>query len=43
MPKFGPYEIEALIGKGGMAEVYRATCTEGRYEGRRVALKRLMP
>ena len=43
MPKFGPYDIEALIGKGGMAEVYRATATEGKYVGRRVALKRLMP
>ena len=43
MPRFGPYEIEALIGKGGMAEVYRATAVEGRWEGRRVALKRLMP
>lgn len=43
MPRFGPYDIEALIGKGGMAEVYRATVAEGRYEGRRVALKRLMP
>ena len=43
VPKFGPYDIEALIGKGGMAEVYRATATEGKYVGRRVALKRLMP
>lgn len=43
MPRFGPYEVEALIGKGGMAEVYRATALEGRWAGRRVALKRLMP
>ena len=43
MPRFGPYDIEALIGKGGMAEVYRATAVEGRWTGRRVALKRLMP
>lgn len=43
MPRFGPYDIEALIGKGGMAEVYRATAVEGPYEGRRVALKRLHP
>ena len=43
MPRFGPYEVEALIGKGGMAEVYRARAVEGRFEGRRVALKRLLP
>jgi serine/threonine-protein kinase len=43
VPLFGPYEIEALIGKGGMAEVYRANATEGKFAGRRVALKRLMP
>lgn len=43
MPRFGNYEIEALIGKGGMAEVYRAKAVDGRYSGRTVALKRLLP
>jgi serine/threonine-protein kinase len=43
LPRFGNYEIEAIIGKGGMAEVYRAKVLEGRYAGRTVALKRLHP
>jgi eukaryotic-like serine/threonine-protein kinase len=37
------YRIDALIGKGGMAEVYRAVALEGPRMGRRVALKRLLP
>jgi len=43
MPRFGRYEILSLIGRGGMAEVYRARAEEGRYEGHEVALKRLLP
>lgn len=35
--------IEALIGKGGMAEVYRARVVEGPRSGQTVAVKRLMP
>ncbi len=37
------YEIEALIGKGGMAEVYRAVVREGPRTGQKVAVKRLLP
>jgi serine/threonine protein kinase len=40
---FAGYEIEALVGKGGMAEVYRAVVREGPLAGRHVALKRLLP
>jgi len=36
----GPYELEALIGKGGLGEVYRARDTQ---LNRRVALKFLAP
>jgi serine/threonine protein kinase len=38
-----PYKIEALVGKGGMAEVYRAVVREGPHAGHRVAVKRLLP
>ncbi len=41
--QFGPYELRALVGKGGMAEVFRAHVTEGPREGRTVAIKRLLP
>jgi serine/threonine protein kinase len=37
------YQIEALIGRGGMAEVWRATVRSGPRAGRTVALKRLLP
>ncbi len=37
------YKIEALIGKGGMAEVYRAIVREGPGAGTPVAVKRLLP
>jgi serine/threonine protein kinase len=41
--RFAGYDVEALIGKGGMAEVYRAVAVEGPHAGRTVALKRLLP
>ncbi len=37
------YRIEALVGKGGMAEVYRAVVRDGRRAGQPVAVKRLLP
>ncbi|WP_242393800.1 serine/threonine-protein kinase [Anaeromyxobacter oryzisoli] len=37
------YSLEALIGKGGMAEVYRAVVRAGPDAGRTVAVKRLKP
>jgi serine/threonine protein kinase len=37
------YRLEALVGKGGMAEVYRAVVREGPDAGQLVAVKRLLP
>lgn len=41
--RFGNYEILGLLGRGGMAEVYRARVLSGPREGWTVALKRLVP
>lgn len=40
---FGRYEILSLLGRGGMAEVFRARVISGPREGQEVALKRLLP
>lgn len=40
---FGNFEIQAQIGKGGMAEVFRAKVISGAREGQLVAIKRLLP
>jgi serine/threonine protein kinase len=42
-PRFGRYEILQLLGRGGMAEVYKARVVEGARAGETVALKRLTP
>ena len=42
-PRFGKYEILQLLGRGGMAEVYKARVVEGPRANRVVALKRLTP
>jgi serine/threonine protein kinase len=39
--RFAGYEIEALVGRGGMADVYRARTLDGPRAGQIVALKRL--
>lgn len=41
--RFGNYEILAPLGKGGMAEVFRARTLEGPWAGSLVAIKRLLP
>lgn len=41
--RFGDFVLEALVGRGGMAEVYRAKAVRGPLEGRTVAIKRLLP
>lgn len=41
--RFGNYEILGLLGRGGMAEVFRARVLEGPRAGQLVALKRLAP
>ena len=40
--RFGPFEVFQLLGRGGMAEVYKARFSEGPRTGQMVALKRLM-
>jgi len=40
---FAGYQLTALIGKGGMADVYRATALTGPRAGQEVAVKQLKP
>jgi serine/threonine-protein kinase len=43
MRQFGAFELEARLGRGGSAEVWRAALTGPRGFRKRVALKRLLP
>lgn len=43
MSRFGNYEIQTLIGRGGMAEVFRAQAVAGPLAGQELAIKRLIP
>ncbi|HCF56705.1 MAG TPA: serine/threonine protein kinase [Myxococcales bacterium] len=40
---FAHYELQALVGRGGMAEVFRAVDLAGPRAGHKVAIKRLLP
>jgi len=41
--KLGQYELLSPLGKGGMAEVFKARALSGPHEGHEFALKRLLP
>ena len=41
--RFSHYELQALVGRGGMAEVFRAVDLAGPRAGQKVAIKRLLP
>jgi serine/threonine protein kinase len=43
VPELAGYALEALVGRGGMAEVFRAVARHGPHAGRTVAVKRLLP